>query len=230
MIAISVDSGNDFAKKDLFPNCTVGKAGLQEGCDQDDCNTSNEPTEQQQKQYSISRKQRQKAKRKARRAQERELTRRESQLDTHLMVTGGRLQLAYSVPQKTKKFFSRFIATPKWASSFQLLKAAYADVTELLQEMQSAVMTSSSDCVLIDIAELQVKCHEPKQGNPNISFEFYGSDVKNGFGYDYTFEDARKILVGFMGSDIGNGAIYRKQFERICQLGANGCAVMEEAA
>lgn len=193
-------------------------------------NRSKSSSREKQRQYAKARKARKARKKSQKTMSEKLPPKQQHPLNNAIgVVTGDRIHPAWYVGAPIS-VFSQSLAVPSDRPIREHWAAAYEDASDLLQSMQQALMRSSSElvnCVIFDIHDLQFKCHAPKEGNPNIAFEFYGTNPSDCFGFGYTFEEAHQILVGFMGSGKMSAPFYRADFERARKIGAGTFAAWE---
>ena len=80
---------------------------------------------------------------------------------------------------------------------------------------RSIATRKTGNCTSIDIQDLQIRCHAPKAGNRRISYEFYGTDPDDCFGFNYTKKQAVALVAEFALGQFWKAPIYREQWLEI---------------
>lgn len=89
-------------------------------------------------------------------------------------------------------------------------------ISHLAQTLsKNFAISKRHNCVVFNTGDLQIKCHAPKEGNPNVSYEFYGTDPDDCFGFDYTEAQAIALLAAFELGRFWEAKIYRKHWLKI---------------
>jgi len=84
------------------------------------------------------------------------------------------------------------------------------------------------NCIVWESGDLQVRGHSPKEGFRRTTFEFYGTDPKDCFGFGYTKKEAIALVAESHDGEFWEGPIHRKQFLKIAE--AAGVTVRQSQA